>query len=210
VIAELWKREPDEEDYYEPEVTYVKTKKELKREEKERAKRLKEEERQIKVEEKQDKKEKKRNRKDEKRIVRTGGFVDEIFEEDLVEEEPVKPVTVQTATSEAHELLKKEIAAATAEDVISPEKFSESQQEPVSAPKETPEPETEEDLSEEEEMPAEIKKLAIPVLSAAQLADKAKRDGDAPDIVKDNITKVTLFDYSDIISEDEKEVINND
>ncbi len=27
-----------------------------------------------------------------------------------------------------------------------------------------------------------------------------KKAGDAPDIVKDDITKVTLFDYSDIIS----------
>ena len=34
-------------------------------------------------------------------------------------------------------------------------------------------------------------------------AAKAKKDGDAPDIVKDEITKVTLFDYSDIFTDDE-------
>ena len=45
--------------------------------------------------------------------------MDEIYEDEL---EPVKqmnrPVTVQTATSEAHELLKKEIAAATADEPV--------------------------------------------------------------------------------------------
>ena len=45
--------------------------------------------------------------------------------------------------------------------------------------------------------------MAIPIRSAAQLADMAKKQGDAPDIVRDEITKVTLFDYSDIIGADE-------
>ena len=45
--------------------------------------------------------------------------------------------------------------------------------------------------------------MAIPLWSAAQLQDKAKQEGDAPDIVKDGITNVTLFDYSDIISGEE-------
>ena len=43
---------------------------------------------------------------------------------------------------------------------------------------------------------------ALPSYSAAQLASRVKKAGDAPDIVKDDITKVTLFDYSDIISGD--------
>ena len=40
----------------------------------------------------------------------------------------------------------------------------------------------------------------MPSFTAAQLAGRVKKAGDAPDIVKDDITKVTLFDYSDIIS----------
>ena len=56
----------------------------------------------------------------------------------------------------------------------------------------------------EEEKPVEIKKMAIPSYSASQLADKARKAGDAPDIVRDSITKVTLFDYSDIIGGDEE------
>lgn len=34
---------------------------------------------------------------------------------------------------------------------------------------------------------------------------ECKESGDAPDIVRDDVTKVTLFDYSDIIA-DEKPV----
>ena len=58
---------------------------------------------------------------------------------------------------------------------------------------------------EEEEAPVEIKKMAMPVWTASQLADKAKREGDAPDIVRDSITKVTFFDYSDILGGDTEE-----
>lgn len=42
--------------------------------------------------------------------------MDEIYEDELEPEVNERPVTVQTATSEAHELLKKEIAAATADE----------------------------------------------------------------------------------------------
>ena len=47
--------------------------------------------------------------------------------------------------------------------------------------------------------------MVIPSWSAAQIAESAKNQGDAPDIVRDDVTKVTLFDYSDIIA-DEKPV----
>ena len=59
------------------------------------------------------------------------------------------------------------------------------------------------EASEEDDEPVEIKKLAIPRYSPAQLAAKAKKEGDAPDIVKDEITKVILFDYSDIFADEE-------
>ncbi len=42
--------------------------------------------------------------------------------------------------------------------------------------------------------------MVIPTWSAAQLAKTARRQGDTPDIVRDDVTKVTLFDYSDIIA----------
>ena len=54
------------------------------------------------------------------------------------------------------------------------------------------------------------KKLAIPRRSAAQLANKARKAGDTPDIVRDSITKVTLFDYSDIIAGEDDEEEDNE
>ena len=195
VIAELWKKDADDdEDYLEDtEPGYVKSRKELKKEEKRRKREYRDEEREIKAQGKRSKK--------EKRKIRTGGFVDEIDEEDLDTEEDERPQrAVQSATSEAHELLKKEIAAATAEKHKPSKKSAKPAQTRKAAPKsEAPE------VSDEEDEPDEIKKMAIPRYSPAQLAAKAKKDGDAPDIVKDEITKVTLFDYSDIFADEEEE-----
>ena len=197
VIAELWKRDPDDYDDY-PEDTepgYVKSRKELKKEEKRKEREYRDEEREIKAQGKRSKK--------EKRKIRTGGFVDEIDEDDFDTEEDEQPQrTVQSATSEAHELLKKEVAAATAEDRKPAKKSAKpvtQTRKVVVKKKAAPE------INEEEDEPVEIKKLAIPRYSPAQLAAKAKKEGDAPDIVKDEITKVTLFDYSDIFAEDDED-----
>ena len=200
VVAELLKKEPEDE--YEDlvgERRHVKTAKELRMEEKERAKRMDEEDRELLYGEKARRKQARKEEKKRKKI-RTGGFVDEIYEDDLEEEptqKPMRPVrNVQMATSEAHELLKREIAAATAEDdqeYDTVRGYTEELPE-IQEPEEEP----------EEEKPVEIKKMPIPSYSASQLADKARKAGDAPDIVRDSITKVTLFDYSDIIGGDEE------
>ena len=197
VIAELWKKDPDDDYDDDPDDTepgYVKSRKELKREEKRREREYRDEEREIKAESKRSKKEKCK--------IRTGGFVDEIDEDDFDTEEDERPQrAVQSATSEAHELLKKEIAAATAEDHRPARRSAKpAAQTRKAAPKKRAVPEV---IEEEAEEPVEIKKLAIPRYSPAQLAAKAKKEGDAPDIVKDEITKVTLFDYSDIFTDDE-------
>ena len=197
VIAELWKKDMDDDEDY-PEDTepgYVKSKKELKKEEKRKEREYRDEEREIKAQGKRNKK--------EKRKIRTGGFVDEIDEDDFEteeEEQQQRPQrAVQSATSEAHELLKKEIAAATAEEHRTTRKSAKpAVQTRKAAPKKK-----ETAVVQEEEKPVEIRKMAIPRYSPAQLAAKAKKDGDAPDIVKDEITKVTLFDYSDIFADDE-------
>ena len=195
VIAELWKKDMDDDDDY-PEDTepgYVKSKKELKKEEKRKEREYRDEEREIKAQGKRNKK--------EKRKIRTGGFVDEIEEDDFDEEEEERPQTaVQSATSEAHALLKKEIAAATAEDHKEKRKSAK----PAVTRKTAQKKRVSAEVKEEEE-PVEIKKMAIPRYSPAQLAAKAKKDGDAPDIVKDEITKVTLFDYSDIFADEDDE-----
>ena len=181
VIAELWKKDLDDYDDY-PEDTepgYVKSRKELKKEEKRKEREYRDEEREIKAQGKRSKK--------EKRKIRTGGFVDEIDEDDFdVEEEEAPQRAVQSATSEAHELLKKEVAAATAKDSKPVRKSAKpATQTKKAAPKKKAAPEIHE---EEEDKPVEIKK-----------------EGDAPDIVKDEITKVTLFDYSDIFADEDED-----
>ena len=208
IIAELWKKDPqDDYDAMDTEPGYVKSKKELKREEKARQRRYKEEEKQIRKEEKQNRKGADAPRKK----IRTGGFVDTIYEDEL-ETDNEKPVTVQTATSEAHELLKKEIAAATADEPEAQQE--EPEKEVVISPTEnivTHLKEALEEEKQEQEAPVDeeeeteslpIRRMAIPVWSAAQIAENAKNQGDAPDIVKDDVTKVTLFDYSDIVAGD--------
>lgn len=208
IIAELWKKDPqDDYDEMDTEPGYVKSKKELKREEKARQRRYKEEEKQIRKEEKQNRKGADAPRKK----IRTGGFVDTIYEDEL-ETDNEKPVTVQTATSEAHELLKKEIAAATADEPEAQQE--EPEKDVVISPTEnivTHLKEALEEEKQEQEAPVDeeeeteslpIRRMAIPVWSAAQIAENAKNQGDAPDIVKDDVTKVTLFDYSDIVAGD--------
>ena len=210
VIAELWKKEPEDEyEDLQGDTRHVKTSKELKMEEKARARKMKEEDNELLYGEKEKKKRAKKEEKIKRKKIRTGGFVDEIYEDDLDEEaqeqEPtVRPTqNVQAATSEAHELLKKEIAAATAEEETeAPESYPEISGEPAESTvseEEFPEEEI------EEEPPVEIKKLAIPRRTASQLANRARKEGDAPDVVRDSVTKVTLFDYSDIIGGDEEE-----
>ena len=236
IVAELLKKEPqDDYDQADTEPGYVKSKKELRREEKAREKRYKEEERQIKKEAR----ERKKGKAPERKKIKTGGFVDEIYEDDLEPEKLVQPTVVQAATAattEAHELLKKEIAAATADEPMKVKTAEEpaqaakmsvqqtelAQQSSVSGKTEVIAPQVREQLRqmmkasdrksvekeewpEEEDKPVEIKRMAVPSWSAAQIAESAKNQGDAPDIVRDDVTKVTLFDYSDIVA-DEKPV----
>lgn len=213
VIAELWKKDPEEDYEYEDlqgDTQRVKTTKELKQEEKAREKRMKQEDKEFLGNEKAKKKKAKKEEKERRKKIRTGGFVDEIYEDEL-EEEPEEQFAeetendVQMATSEAHELLKKEIAAATAEEEpeVSDDYFDVpgNLTERISLLQdELFEEEPEEEP--EEEKPVEIRKLAIPRYTASQLANKARKEGDTPDIIRDSITKVTLLDYSDIIGGD--------
>ena len=207
VIAELCKKDPEEDYEYEDargDRRRIKTAKELKLEEKARAKQMKREDKELLHGDKERRKQARKEEKKSRKKIRTGGFVDEIYEDELEETSvPEKPDTrpasnMQAAASEAHELLKKEIAAATAEEEPAAEEI---RQETVSEA--IPEAEEPVEATEPEE-PVEIKRLAIPRYTASQLADKARKAGDAPDIVRDSITKVTLLDYSDIIGGDEE------
>ena len=221
VIAELLRKDkevPDEYEDLQGDRRHVKTKKELKMEEKAREKRMQEEDRELLYGDKARKKQAKREEKERRKKIRTGGFVDEIYEDDLEDgiaehsdagTENEKPENVQAATSEAHELLKKEIAAATAEEAVNmdvPDNLTEQLPSFRELQAERHRMRQEEEEPEEDTEPVEIKKLAMPMLSASQLADRAKKAGDTPDIVRDSVTNVTFFDYSDIIGAEEPEV----
>ena len=219
VIAELWKKDPNEDDEYEDlqgDVRKVKTEKELKQEEKAREKRMNREDKEMLQNAKAKKKKEKKVQKEKRKKVRTGGFVDEVYEDDLDMEDaeeniPQTATDVQVATSEAHELLKKEIAAATADDPVDDTDVRVNDISPVDDGMEDDlqkamEMFTDEDKEDDEIelIEAEIKKLAIPRYTSSQLASTARKMGDAPDIMRDSITNVTLLDYSDIIGGEEE------
>ncbi|MDO4518761.1 MAG: hypothetical protein Q4B47_00465 [Eubacteriales bacterium] len=202
VLSEILRKDPEKEDAGETEddSAPVKSKKELKREEKERAIRLKEEEERLRLEEKKAKKAKKKQKAD-KKMIRTGGFIDEIEDEDAENEAvPAEEQTIQTAASEAHEVLKKEIAAATAEETPQLETTPADKTRDVASEVKS---QLKQEMTEEVLTPEEIGKLAIPVLTASKLAEQAKQAGDNPELIRDDITEVSLLDYSDIIIADE-------
>ncbi len=209
IIAELWKKDSSDEDdeaeyedsYDESEDAYgqEKSKRQLKKEAKEQKRRQKEEEQAAYEEARSSKKRK----KGEKRKVHTGGFVDDIDEDDDDEDEPLRddPSVMGPAETEAHRHLKNEVAAATNNiAAMTPEAMEEVK---LDLPDE-PEPEPEAEISDVDEEPeiAEIRRRAIPGWNSSQLAKEAEKAGEKPDIMKDDITDVTLFDYSDILDED--------
>ena len=79
VMAELWKKEPEDEyEDLQGDTRHVKTSKELKMEEKARARKMKEEDNELLYGEKEKKKRAKKEEKIKRKKIRTGGFVDEI------------------------------------------------------------------------------------------------------------------------------------
>ena len=191
VIAEIWKKSPKDEYEDGGEGPALKSKKELRREEKERARQLKEEEREIRAQDKANKKRKKK---------KTGGFVDEIYEDELELEPEIEEEPVMSAASEAHEELRKEVSAAIGEELT--EYPQEDFVQELQAEESVVEEAAPESQTDEEETPPEetIRKRAMPIWSAEELAKKAKESGDEPTVFEDEIAKVTFFDYSEIIS----------
>ena len=156
--------------------------------------------------------------------IRTGGFVDEVDESDFddgsYDEEDED--SMYSATTEAHEVLRRGVAAVTQERDEMPE------QQPVqrrsasrsaqaapareqgarrSARPSRPQAQARrrpvvEEEDYEDEGTKEYKKLAIPRYSPEQMAKKARLEGDDPDVVTDDVTGVTQFDYSDLLFDD--------
>lgn len=174
----------------------------------------------LKEEAKIRRKEEKKRLKEAKKIARTGGFIEDM--------EPVETILgldgaspAEQAADQAHEELKKEIEAATVQKQnAQAEKMptteipdlgkkpaqteAAEQKEPSAAKEPISQNEEHTDLenaqSEEQEKQKEAAaKIAIPRYTAEELLKKAKAAGEAPKVIQDEETGVTLLDYSSII-----------
>ena len=179
----------------------------------------------LKAEAKERRREEKEKLRAAKRIARTGGFIEDM--------EPVESILgldgtspAEQAADQAHEELKKEVEAA-AITAQSPEEKDLQEKSPTQeipaldksaaatdTVKADPAPEkpddgsanTEDTPTEEAPLPeeeAETTKIAIPLYTAEELLEKARSAGEAPGVVEDADTGVTLLDYSSIIGGEE-------
>ena len=206
-------------------------KKEMKKRAKEESRRDKEQARQeyeeatrqLKQEAKERKKEAKRKKKEAKKRARVGGFIEDYDPiEAQIPKKRTQEKTVRTAYTledEANEVLRQEVAAATAEpsnaaaETIETSKMGETREtvftrevlreEAARMAEET----REEPLAEEKIETAEpeevcVKKMAIPTYTEEELLARAQEAGETPNVVRDEQMGVTLLDYSDIIIEE--------
>lgn len=117
-------------------------------------------------------------------------------EESTENEDPNKSLLEETAS----------LFAADIASMMSENQTEETEPEAAEQKEETEEPEEVdqtqpvvlEEASEEEQEPEE-KKLAMPVYTKEELLAKAEADGDQPEVIEDEVSGVTLVDYSDVL-----------
>lgn len=105
--------------------------------------------------------------------------IPEAVEETEIVEEAAAEETAEEVTEETEET-----ESAEPETVEEIEEFEET----IEEPEEEPEPE-----------PSEPIELAMPVYTAEELLQKAHAAGDAPKVIEDPATGITILDYSDIL-----------
>ena len=117
-------------------------------------------------------------------------------EESTENEDPNKSLLEETAS----------LFAADIASMMSENQTEETEPEAAEQEEETEEPEEVdqtqpvvlEEVSGEEQEPEE-KKLAMPVYTKEELLAKAEADGDQPEVIEDEVSGVTLVDYSDVL-----------
>lgn len=117
-------------------------------------------------------------------------------EESTENEDPNKSLLEETAS----------LFAADIASMMSENQTEETEPEAAEQEEETEEPEEVDqtqpvvlgEASEEEQEPEE-KKLAMPVYTKEELLAKAEADGDQPEVIEDEVSGVTLVDYSDVL-----------
>lgn len=184
----------------------------------------------LKEEAKARRKEEKRRLKEAKRIARTGGFIEDMEPvETILGLDGGSPA--EQAADQAHEELKKEIEAATvltqnAETEKMPTTelpdLNKKSAQPETTEQKTGEIPAKKDLDsqnadaertdsenpqpkESEKQEEAAAKIAIPRYTAEELLKKAKAAGEAPRVIQDEETGVTLLDYSSIIGSGKSE-----
>lgn len=117
-------------------------------------------------------------------------------EESTENEDPNKSLLEETAS----------LFAADIASMMSENQMEETEPEAAEQEEENEEPEevdqTQPVVLEEvsgEEQESEEKKLAMPVYTKEELLAKAEADGDQPEVVEDEVSGVTLVDYSDVL-----------
>lgn len=120
-----------------------------------------------------------------------------------------QPEEESTENEDLNKSLLEETASLFAADIasmMSENQTEETEPEAVEQEEENEEPEevdqTQPVVLEEvsgEEQESEEKKLAMPVYTKEELLAKAEADGDQPEIIEDEVSGVTLVDYSDVL-----------
>lgn len=198
--AEAEDDEDDEADE-EPQMSRRQQKKAEKAAEKEAKKEAKKAEKQAEKEaEKKEKKKAKKGAQKSEQKAEESTVEDELRDAGLI---PREEETEPTKNTEEDEALFAETESILAADIAgmlgfgTEEKESE---EPAGGAEKTPEAAAEEQKeAEPEEKKPEEKKLAMPVYTKEELLEKAKAAGDEPNVIEDEVSGVTLLDYSDIL-----------
>ncbi|MBS6194888.1 MAG: hypothetical protein KH828_04840 [Clostridiales bacterium] len=210
ILAEVWKKDEDEDEEDEPEdeeeAVYAEEE-----EEPELSKRQQKKAR--KAEAKAEKKARKAEAKAEKKARKAGVDLETEAEAEVAATLEAPMAQEQTEPAEDEKALFAETESFLAADVASlmeqeiqrmkSEKEEEQTKGEISdliqegAPK--AEEAVQEEAAEEETEAVQEKRLAMPTYSKEELLQKAKAAGDEPNVIEDEISGVTLVDYSDIL-----------
>lgn len=120
-----------------------------------------------------------------------------------------QPEEESTETEDPDKSLLEETASLFAADIASMMNENQTEETKPEAAEQEEEPEESENLDQTqpvvleeaatEEQEPEEKKLAMPVYTKEELLEKAEADGDQPEVIEDEVSGITLVDYSDVL-----------
>lgn len=189
ILAEVWKKDDDEEEDEENEDAQEDESEE------------EQEEEPAVMSRRQKKKARKADKKKQKQEEQSAGNTQEIV---LPTEETQEKQESTDETEDPDKTLLQETASLFAADIAS--MMGENQTKETEEPEETDpldsteqtQPVVLETVSEEKQETGD-KKLAMPVYTKEELLQKAEADGDEPEVIEDEVSGVTLVDYSDVL-----------